>query len=173
MSHSVAPPDSSVWVPVVGEQGYQFIYDMWLRSGGVDDAVASVEIGELYEQGIQTSNEGEILSEIEDLPANYIDETTEEYNFPLASNEWRSLEISGNYTANAFEFLAVTKKAIIKLPEYPDSDDIASLVNVNGKTITIDGNGHLIHGETTVKSRKKNTVLNFHYFAELGEWYMR
>jgi hypothetical protein len=67
LTHNVAPPAADIWVPVVGEQGYQFLLDLWERTGGTDDAISSIEIGELYEQGIQTSNGEDLESELFDV----------------------------------------------------------------------------------------------------------
>ena len=48
MTTNVAPPDSSIWVPVVGEQGYQFLLDLYRRTGETDDFVANQDVQEFY-----------------------------------------------------------------------------------------------------------------------------
>lgn len=39
-------------------------HDMWQRTGGGDDAISEVQIGELYEPGIQVSNADELIDEL-------------------------------------------------------------------------------------------------------------
>ncbi|MEE8289575.1 MAG: hypothetical protein V3R25_09200 [Nitrosomonadaceae bacterium] len=43
----------------------RFLHDLWQRSGGGDDAIDALEVGELYEPGIQTNNSDELIDELE------------------------------------------------------------------------------------------------------------
>jgi len=140
------------------EQQRQILFQLWDRTGGGDDAIADVQNSELYETGIQFPIE-------DDLPvfdSVYTDKQV-----------WRSYSTSVDVPAHGFDFIAATQKLEIKLPQYPDEDDIVSVVNVNGKQITVNGNGNLINGETCTVSKRKNSTINYHYFSELSAWYMR
>lgn len=162
MSHPVAPPDVATWAPVVGLEGYQFLLDLYERTGGTTDGISDLEDGELYEQGIESAAIEDAISDIE------VDDSISQ---PF--RDWRSFSTMESVTANAFEFIAVTGNCVIYLPEYPDSDDIVSVLNVYGNNVTVDGNGKYINDDLSTISRRKNTTINYHYFAELGKWYMR
>ena len=157
MTTNVSPPNPAIWVPIVGRREYQHILDMFERTGGTDDKISSLETGELYEQGISTPFDDEISFD-------------ESIHYPI---EWVSVSTNSNVTANAFEFHAVTHKATINLPLYPDDCDVVTVLNVNGATVKVDGNGNLINGEKITVSNRKNTTINYHYFATLAAWYMR
>lgn len=173
MTNKVPPPEASDWVPVVGEKGYEYIRLLWEDIYGDPGLIFDIELFSTY----QTTNNSLFLEDdsfSDDTPT-FINETEDQedighLHFP---KEWRSVTVSADYTAHPFDFLAVTHPVTVKLPAYPDSDDIVTCLNVNGKNIIYNGNGNLINGETNIISKKKNTALNFHYFSELESWYMR
>lgn len=162
MSHPVAPPNAALWVPIAGMEGYQYLLDLYERSGGTTDAISDLEEGELYEQGIESAAIEDAISDIE-----------ADDNVSQPFREWRSFSTNQSITANAFEFIAVTASCTIKMPLYPDADDIVSILNVNGSNVIAHGNGKYINDDLSTLSRRKNTVINYHYFAELKKWYMR
>lgn len=49
----------------------RFLHDLWIRTGGGDDAIAATEVGELYEPGIASHDIEDIISEFNDIQ--YID----------------------------------------------------------------------------------------------------
>lgn len=135
-----------------------FNLQMYNRTGGSDDAVEDLQAAEVYEQSAQSLIEDEIIGDFET---------------PSRNTEFRGVPVNTNTTANVFEFLVVTSAATIKLPLYPDGDDLVIVLNKNGRKIITDGNGKLINGESTTISFKKNTTITYHYFADLDEWFMR
>lgn len=95
------------------------------------------------------------------------------FNNQTVTSGFYSLSTNVSITAKAFQFIAVTGKATIKLPEVPASNDVVTVLNVNGNQVTVDGNGNLINGELSTVSSSVNTTINYHYFKDLGAWYMR
>lgn len=144
------------------EQQNTILFQMWNRTGGSDDAIASLEVGELYESGAESGYIAEIDENIEDLPQIYPETIT-----------FHGKAVSVSYTALSFEFLAVTAKATISLPENPNDQDQVIVLNVNGKEVTVDGNGKNINDDTKTTSQRKNTNIVYQYFVDLDAWYMR
>lgn len=53
--------ETRAWV----EYLHRFLHDLWQRTGGGDDVIQEIIIGELYEPGIQISNSDEFIDELE------------------------------------------------------------------------------------------------------------
>jgi len=158
------------------EQWRQILFQLWQRTGGPVDIISDVESSLDYSESIYGGTEdgdsegfgeetGAQVSELEE--ENYTEQTV------IPRHEFRSISVNTNTDAIAFDFIAVTEQATIKLPQYPDRDDVVTVLNANGSEVTVDGNGVLINGESTTISYRKNTTINYHYFADLGAWYMR
>jgi len=140
------------------EQQHRILFQLWNRTGGPDDAIAEIQTSEVYDHSLGAIGEDELAGD--------------EFNY-YPERQYRSVTVTQSMTANAFDFLAVTQNATIDLPEYPDADDVVTVLNVNGKSVTVSGNGNLINGETETVSTRKNTTINYQYFADLSAWYMR
>ena len=186
MAHKVNPPPqlripdkffSDPEIRSFFERQNYIIFQLWNRTGGPDDIISGLEATSEYNEVSIPAISDDFASEI-NANENYLPSLDEEFTGSVEQTvvvkpEFRSISVNTSTDAIAFDFIAVTASAVIALPQYPDSDDIVTVLNVNGDKVTVDGNGMLINGESTTISYKKNTTINYHYFADLGAWYMK
>lgn len=154
---------------------FKFLVNVYEKLGGPNDLIQELEVGELYEPGLET---GLMIDTRENLP---------DYDFhPTAPQEEQDFHVpqvpvqmftavtkDADYTALSFDFIAVTKKATIKLPSNPDDNDQVIVINAKGKEVTVDGNGKRINNDTSTRSLRQNTGIVYQYFIDLDQWYMR
>lgn len=134
---------------------FKWLVALWERTGGFDDAIATLESSEFG----YTSNNLLTEDQITEVPQ----------TFPL-TQEFTSRSINASYIASPFELVSMTVSGTISLPAYPTDNDKVKLFNKNGKQITLSGNGNTISGETEFITVRKNTLLCVEYFADIGEW---
>lgn len=141
----------------------RWCHDMYNRTGGADDLIESQQDTEGGDPGITSGRFLEIENELDD------------YDFSASApvQTFTALTKNTDYTAQAFDFIAMIKKGTIKLPANPDDNNQVIVINVNGKEVIVDGNGKNINDDTTTRSRKKNTGVVYQYFQDLDRWYMR
>jgi len=138
---------------------FKWLIGLWERSGGFDDAVASLETVS-FTSVTNTITENEELLVSSQIQAQAI---------PF-QQDFTSRSVNTNYTASPYELVSMTSSGVISMPPFPNDNDKVKLFNKNGNQITLSGNGNSISGETSIITVRKNTLLSIQYFAEIGEW---
>ena len=137
----------------------RWAHDMWARSGGGDDDIASAQIEESFPWDLSDSSNGGSAN-ISML-----------YPSPEAeTNTFRAVSVASNYTALPFEFVNAANGAVIAFPPSPKENGIIVVRNGDGSTIGLDGSGKNINGSTTGELKRKGTAIEFYYFIESDEW---
>lgn len=153
---------------------FKFLASVYEKLGGPNDLIQELEVGELYEPGLET---GLLIETINDLESHeFQHQEQEEGDYPISQvpvQMFTAVTKNTSYTALPFDFVAMTTDGEIKLPENPDDNDQVMCVNVNGTNITFDGNGKYINDDTTAVSSQKNTTVIFQYFIDLDKWFIR
>ena len=138
----------------------RWAHDMWVRSGGGDDAVAEATIQEVYPW--PTSEEG--TGDVQNLYQNNIDTTL---------GKLRAVTVSEAYTAQVNDFVNAKSCATITFPQYPDDGDIIVIRNGDGSSIKLAGNGKSLNGSTTGTLSRQGTAIEFYYFIDSDEWFSK
>lgn len=129
------------------------LYQIWLRSGGADDAISEVQLGELYETGASSGAES-LIEEVDAFGTagfnSGFEALIEEIDLFGFSEPQRTLDFTtGNVTGGIveiadLEWLKVSGKATINAPTSPELNAQFIITNDNGRPITIDGNGRKV-----------------------------
>lgn len=155
----------------------RFLHDLWTRTGGGDDAVAEVQIGELYETGIESATVTELEHDLNDYdfePQQEHDDTEEQWQ-PEYQRVWDKRRISSNTYASDYSMLSVSGAKTVYLPEYPDINSEIVVINEDGSGITVDGNNNKIKIRSTTDSSvnwsSAGQSINFYWFED-GPWWV-
>lgn len=138
---------------------FKWLIGLWERSGGYEDAVASLET-------VSFVNVTNTITENEEL---LVTSQIQAQAIPF-QQDFTSRSVNTNYTASPYELVSMTNNGNISLPPYPNDNDKVKLFNKNGSQITLNGNGNTISGESSIMTVRKYTVLDVQYFSEIGEW---
>lgn len=123
MTHVVAPPDSSLWVPVVGEQGYQYILDLYEATIGDNGSVPELE-------AINTFETSSIMPRINAL-IDKVDELEAEIKTMRATNQSLMHELSKKITTVDYLFMQNNALAAQVNGLIDHLEDIESMAYVN------------------------------------------
>jgi hypothetical protein len=154
-------------------------HDIWIRTGGGDDAVVESQIGELYEPGIQTSNSDELieglevsqemqliqdlLERVEELEAA---QTTDLDIKKLESYTVQAGDTSFTTTADQFVSCLNTATATITLNLEPeDGEDV--IIWRGAAAVTVVGS---INGGSSLVIPSIYDAPHFKYSLDAGEW---
>jgi hypothetical protein len=141
----------------------RWAHDIWIRTGGGNDAVADQGLRETYPWMYDNSayQDG---AEINGLySANSI-----------VVPEYRALTVStSTYTAIPYDFINAKSNATIKFPAQPPENCVIIVRNGDGSLITLNGNDKTINGSKNGYLRQKGTAIHFHYFIDSDEWFAR
>ncbi|MBL4651270.1 MAG: hypothetical protein JKY53_00185 [Flavobacteriales bacterium] len=140
----------------------RFLHDLWIRSGGGDDAIAETQIGELYEPGIQTSNVDEIAEELE---------IAQEMAFNPVIAPVELITIAAGVTAftttgNQIIICNNTAELTITLNLNPDDGEKITVIRRDAK-ISLVGT---LNGSTPTAIPSKNDILDVYHTIAGGEW---
>lgn len=154
-----------------------FLHDIWLRTGGADDAVSEVQVGELYETGIESATVTEIQQNLDGdtFAIDTESQDNEDSWQPVIERVLDKRRVSDNTYSSNYSMLSVRNGKRVYLPEYPDFDSEVIVINEDGSGITVDGNGNdiRIRGNTdkSVNWSSAGQSINFHWF-EQGPWWV-
>lgn len=146
-------------VRIYFEELERFLHDLWVRTGGGNDAVESAAIEEKYP-----------------WPTAQLASEAKEFSYPTlpaAESSFNAITATRNYTALPFDFINTSGKVTIAFPEYPIENSVIIIRNGDGSKVTLDGNGRNINGSSTGVLQRKGTAITFHYFIETNEWFAR
>jgi len=144
----------------------RFVNDLFLRSGGGDDAIVETQIVELYEPGIQTGNYEELLEELElDVEMLGGQGFDPSQLLPSVTVESAAYTTAGSITVIATSNITVTLNAS------PDTGETVTIKRATtAGTVTIDGNGKNIDGASTHTLILNYESRNILYVTETDEW---
>jgi hypothetical protein len=154
----------------------RFLHDLWLRTGGGDDAITEVQIGELYETGIESATVTELEQELNDYDF-YILPEPEDVDEPNYTTErvWDKRRVSGNTYASDYSMLSVSGGKTVYLPAYPDVNSEVIVINEDGQSVSVEaqGNDIRIRGTTdkAVDWSEAGQSINFYWFED-GPWWV-
>ena len=138
----------------------RWAHDMWVRSGGGDDAVSEATIQEVYP-----------------WPTGQTFEDVNQFVYPQSalnvSEEWRAVTVISAHTASHKEFINASNGATITFPLYPEENAVFTVRNGDGSSIKLAGNGRSINGSTTGTLSRQETAIEFYYFIDTNEWFAR
>ena len=162
------------------EQLERILQQMYRRLGGSNDSVQELELGELYEPGIQTSNAdelieglevsaemqiiGDLLERVEDLEnsANSVDVSIKNLEtFALGAGD-----TALTTTGDQFIPCVNTAAAVITLNLQPEDGEDAIIWRGNAQ-VTVSG---AINGGTSIVIRQRYDAPHFKYSLDAGEW---
>lgn len=141
----------------------RWAHDIWIRTGGGDDAISDQSLRESYPWLYDNSGYQE-GSELSGLYAGNVVEIP----------QYRAVTItSAIYTALPHDFINANANSTIKFPPTPSQNCVIIIRNGDGTDIKLDGNGKNINGSYTGVLGREGTAIHFHYFIDADEWFAR
>lgn len=156
---------------------HRFLHDLWQRTGGGDDAIQEVQIGELYETGIESALSSEIEQDLNEFDfAPIIEPDNDEDSWqPQIERAWNKRRINSNTYATDYDMYSVRDNKTVYLPENPDINSEVIVINEDGSNITVDGNGNKIKvrvtQDTSINWSNAGQSINFYWFED-GPWWV-
>ena len=148
----------------------RFLHDLWLRTGGGTDVIAGLD-GNTSAGDTATSQVRGMVSDLQRKIAE-LDAQKQVLLAPITTKDFNQISVIKEYTAVDYDFMDVTTSDAICLPLYPGAKAVIIAINGHSSSITIDGNGRLINGDSSVKSVQQNTMLTFYYLQITDRWHM-
>lgn len=159
------------------------IHDLYLRTGGADDAVEVATNRDVYDGTSWAAIANKFNDEIQSIKAelSYAQIQKIEDGLGRIKGELLYLDLpadtklnpvtvnGGTYEAVPGDFINAKSRALIKFP----SSGMIEVRNGDGSVISLDGNGKLINGKSTGKLYNKGTSIQFYHFVEDDEWFAR
>lgn len=123
------------------------MFQLWKRTGGGTD---------------DTSNLESAINQFDEL--SYIGQQLDK------NNEIKNIvSTSSSYTASKGDFILATGAITISLNQYPEENEIIQVMRLTD-TVTIDGNGKNINGETTLTLNQNYDAPKILYSITTDEW---
>ena len=144
-------------------------FDMWIRSGGGDDAVSAGSDSHGYSENLISLLIGQVAFLKERVDA--LEKESPILNF--TGDLFNTVTTSNNYIAADYDFINAKANALITLPKYPSENSVIIIRNGDGSTIKLNPNGKTINGESIGYIRRNGTALVIHYFIDSDEWLVR
>ena len=143
----------------------RWAHDIWVRSGGGDDSIISIENRDVFDSTLSSAYFSDVNESIADLNKSFYETVIpHQYGFNAVTK-------SNDYTASSWDWINAKNGAKIKFPLNPDTQ-AELVIRVGDKTtIPIDGNGRNINGSSKGKIKNKGTSLRFKYFIDDNEWF--
>ena len=122
----------------------RFLHDLWLRTGGGDDAIAETQNGELYETGVESASITELANDLNDdtFTIDTESQDNEDSWQPAIEKVWGKSVVTSETYLSDYGIYMVGNGAKVYLPEYPDIDSEVIVINRDNKRITVNGNGN-------------------------------
>lgn len=136
----------------------EYLFKLWLRTGGGDDSISSIENGELYEPGIQTSDSEELETELDPF------ETLPGGLFPV-----EVISVADSYTTTGDQILICTNASdiTVTLNATPDDGEQVHIKKAGDGMVTVSGT---VDGQATTDIIFKYDSPHLVYTLEAGEW---
>lgn len=155
-------------------------HDIWIRTGGGNDAVSESQIGELYEPGIETSNADELVEELEvsaemqivhDLLERVEDLESRSFSAGLDIKRLETYTLEAGDTAltttgDQWVPCLNTAAATVTLNLTPDDGEDVIIWRGNAQ-VTVSG---AINGGTSLVIANKYDAPHLKYSLDAGEW---
>jgi len=152
----------------------RFLHDLWFRTGGGDDEIASVSIRESFAWDTNTDDTGINGVKVSQLyPSEQKIERQFLYQVEKSEKEFRAVAPISDYAALDHDFINATGNITIFFPEYPCVNTTFTVRNGDGSTIKLDGNGRMMNTESSGTMVTKGTSIDFYYFIESNEWFAK
>ena len=145
-------------------------HDIWIRTGGGTDVIAGLD-GNTSAGDTAVSQVRGMVSDLQRKIAE-LDAQKQVLLAPITTKDFNQISVIKEYTAVDYDFMDVTTSDTICLPLYPGAKAVIIAINGHSSSITIDGNGRLINGDSSVKSVQQNTMLTFYYLQITDRWHM-
>ena len=141
----------------------RFLHDLWLRTGGGDDAIDDIDNSDIFSSASanQALSEIESLSQIEDLIP-----TVEHRAFYSTIKD-------SNYTAVDSDFVEARCHCIITLDANADADAEIIIANGDGTRITVLGDIKYTRTDSKLFINQQGTSLHFQMFVDGTAKYWR
>ncbi len=136
----------------------RFLHDLWLRTGGGDDSVASSDVEETYPWSFTAEPENNVQNLFNSQDAGM-------------GGALNCITVSTAYTAAANDFINAKNGATITLPQYPNDSEFIIVRNGDGTAIKLNGNGKSLNGSATGTLSRRETCIRFNYFLDSDEWF--
>jgi len=137
-----------------------FLFQLWKRTGGGDDAIASTDVAETYPWNFTA----EIENDVQNLFQNSID---------TGAGKLNCITVTTSYSAAVNDFINAKNGATITFPQYPNDNEFFIVRNGDGSSIKLNGNGKSLNGDTTGTLSRQGTAIEFYYFIDADEWFAR
>ena len=138
----------------------RFLHDIWVRTGGSSDAIASAELKESYP-----------------WPTSSLAEESENViQFPTVTHEPKELRcytVTADATVLPSDFVNCKNRATITFPLYPEENATVVIRNGDGSTIRMLGNGRKINGSSSGAIYRLKTTIEWSYFLDTDEWFAK
>ena len=142
------------------EELERFLHDLWIRTGGGNDAIENQSIRESYPWPDPTVNTDD-------------GETPYQSVFHQPAIEFRSVTANADYTMIDHDFVNAKSGATITFPEFPPENSVVIVRNGDGSRVKLLGNGREINGSTDGAINREGTAVTFQYFILENAWYAR
>lgn len=136
----------------------EYLFKLWLRTGGGNDSISALENGELYEPGIQTSDTDELETELE--PIDKIETTEDREEIKTAV----SFTTTGSQDINCTNASSVS--IVITLNSTPADQEDTHISRRDGP-VRVSG---AINGGTFIDFLSKFDTADLIYHDSLSEW---
>jgi hypothetical protein len=133
-------------------------YQLWLRTGGGNDAIEDTENGELYEPGIQTSNADELIEELEN-----------EGVTPSIVQPVEVISVLADFTTTGEQILICANSidVDVTLNPYPDDGEQLHIKRAGDGLVTVLGD---VDGNASTTIIFKYDSPHLVYTIDAGEW---
>lgn len=134
----------------------RWAHDIWIRSGGGDDAITSTQNRDIYDSTAFTA------------AINELQKDSDYFSVIPQSLDYNPISVSGIYQANPYDWINAKNGSVITLPDH------GSLIirNGDGSLIKFSGSKN-INGSNEGYLRKKGTSIHLKYFPQDNEWFVR
>ena len=139
---------------------HRFLQGLWERTGGDNDDIEDLEVGELYESGIESGNVIELENNLESY--DFIQITPDELKFPIFTSGTTHIT-TGN------EIVICDQKATITLNPNPSDDERVYIKNTTHSFIA-DAGAKKIDGQSKLSINRNYFCALLVYSVELDGW---
>ena len=153
----------------------RFLHDLWIRTGGGEDAISEVTGSESFETSTsngqyialheaQENQDGEIY-----IPPPQLDYECE----PLLGQQFNARLVNADAEAVNGDYIEASNGATIKADRCPGSNDVIKIANGDGSSIRFDGNGNNVMYTdigNCIDIQRKGTSITFQWFDEGPYW---
>lgn len=153
----------------------QILFQLWVRTGGSDDAITSIENEEIFDPGIQTSNADELIEDLEiDISmikgmVDEIDLSIPELDRIMVEDEVEVIGITASFTTTGDQIIicANTSDITVTLNATPGDGEKLHIKRQNTGAVTVAGD---IDGDTSLIIGNRYSSPHLVFTVSAGEW---